>query len=267
MMKRYCYMKKTVFNRFGLASNYRVVLGLCMLVVANGSIAVEASKLERSGAEASQLPPSGPSEVDDAIKSIQALQKRLASIKAMKATFTQVTTSASSSSNSQVLTGSMVVARPGRFYWKTLPPFEQLTLTDGKTLWVYDPDLEQVTLKALDKQASQTPALILTGSIEEITAAYDVYGAETSEQRWQFALIPKSKEALFDRLQLIFDQQDRLHSMMIDDGLGQTTNIRFSEVQLNPDIQVGLFNFEIPKGVDVIREPGIKPSNGIKPPN
>ncbi len=213
---------------------------------------------EKSSKNASSELTQAATEVD----SIQELKRRLDPIKSMRANFTQVTSSSNPQQSAQILKGTMQVSRPGKFRWETQPPFEQLTVTDGQQLWVYDSDLEQVTLKTLDKQASQTPALILTGSLNDIRSAYEVFGAENGQGQWQFALLPKSKEALFNRLQLTFDKNNDLHSMMIDDGLGQKTDIRFANVELNPTLSSALFHFKIPKGVDVIRDPGmVKPDN------
>lgn len=197
--------------------------------------------------------------------SMVELQKRLSAVNSLTADFVQKTLTdsaqrcselAQSGSDKKALHGQMNIARPGKLYWKTEPPFEQQTLADGKTLWVYDPDLEQVTMKQLDASLQQSPAAVLSGSIEDIAHQYDVYGSETSNESWKFALIPKSHEALFSRLELTFDQQNRISSMLIDDGLGQKTCFRFSNVNYNAKLPEALFRFEIPKGVDVIHESG-----------
>lgn len=197
--------------------------------------------------------------------SMVELQKRLSAVNSLAADFVQKKLADSAQQCSEIpqtgndrkaFRGQMKVARPGKLYWKTEPPFEQLTLADGKTLWVYDPDLEQVTIKQLDDSIQQSPATVLSGSIEDIARQYDVFGTQTSDEYWKFAFIPKSQEVLFSRLELTFDQHDRVSSMLIDDGLGQRTCFRFSNVNYNIKLPETLFRFEVPKGVDVIHESG-----------
>jgi len=153
----------------------------------------------------------------------------------------------------QTLEGELKAKAPGKFRWQTLPPYEQLLVTNGKTLWLYDQDLEQVTVQPLDKRVESTPALMLSGELNQIEQAYDVY-AEQLQDEWHFVLIPKASGALFDRLRLEFDAKHKLQRMVIKDEIGQKTVLSFTQVANGIALEDALFTFEPPKGVDVITQ-------------
>ncbi len=153
----------------------------------------------------------------------------------------------------QTLEGELKAKAPGKFRWQTQPPYEQLLVTDGKTLWLYDQDLEQVTVQPLDKRVESTPALMLSGELNQIEAAYEVY-AEQLQNEWHFVLIPKASGALFDRLRLEFDAQNKLQRMIIKDEIGQKTVLSFKGVENGIALNDDLFFFVPPKGVDVISQ-------------
>lgn len=153
----------------------------------------------------------------------------------------------------QTLEGELMAKAPGKFKWKTEPPYEQLMVTNGETLWLYDEDLEQVTVQALDKRVEATPALLLTGELDQINQAYEVF-AEQLQEEWHFVLLPKTPDALFDRLRLEFDENKSLKRMIIKDEIGQKTILSFSKVQHNLNIANKDFDFVPPEGVDVISQ-------------
>ena len=167
----------------------------------------------------------------------------------MEAGFTQVTADPSGNVL-QSLSGTMTVARPGKMRWQTNPPYEQLVVSDGKVVWIYDMDLEQVSIRELEQRLQDTPALLLSGDTSEISANYVVSETQTgSTDRYQ--LIPKDNSQLFDYLE--FDYRgDRLSAMRIFDATGQITEITFSGMQINQGTDSAAFQFDIPEGVDVI---------------
>lgn len=149
--------------------------------------------------------------------------------------------------------GDMTLARGNRFYWHTLSPFEQLAVSDGSMLWVYDADLEQVVERVMGEQVANTPALLFGGNPEKVTEAFFVEQSESNGEYATFLLKPRADDPLFDVLEVRF-QDDLPLSMRLEDALGQQTSIDFRDVELNKDIPASLFQFIAPEGTDVIRQ-------------
>ena len=147
--------------------------------------------------------------------------------------------------------GELSAKSPGKFRWETKGDYPQLLVTNGKTLWLYDPDMENVTVQPLDKRVEMTPALMLSGEIDEINNSYEVLG-EDLDGEMHFVLMPKTVDALFDRLELQFLASGKLANMVIKDELGQKTTIKFTDVATGVALDDSLFNFVPPEGVDVI---------------
>jgi outer membrane lipoprotein carrier protein len=148
----------------------------------------------------------------------------------------------------------MQVAKPGKLRWKTEGVYEQLVISDGKSLWIYDADLEQVSIKDMDNRLSETPALLLGGDVSAIDNDFNITQAP-SDNTLLFILQPKDSSQLFDSLELSFNKLDKdqpLTQMIIRDASGQITDISFTNVSRNPKLGLNIFTFEIPKGVDVI---------------
>ncbi|MFG3454105.1 MULTISPECIES: outer membrane lipoprotein chaperone LolA [Pseudomonadaceae] len=152
----------------------------------------------------------------------------------------------------QETSGEMALKRPGQFRWHTDEPMEQLLISNGKKVWLYDPDLEQVTIQTLDQRLTHTPALLLSGDVSAISENFNVSHQQAGEVV-DFTLTPKAKDTLFDTLRLSF-RGDIINDMQMVDGVGQRTNILFQGVRLNEPLKADLFTFEIPEGTDVISE-------------
>lgn len=152
----------------------------------------------------------------------------------------------------QTQAGSLALKHPNKFRWSSKEPYAQLLISNGETLWQYDEDLEQVTIQALNKKLSATPALLLSGSTEQIASEYDIYSEKLQEEE-HFVLIPKQVDALFDRLRLEFNADRLLTRMVIQDEIGQKTIIRFQAITNNRSLKDADFVFEVPAGIDVIR--------------
>ena len=150
----------------------------------------------------------------------------------------------------QEASGTMQFARPGKFRWVYDKPYEQLIVGDGAKLWIYDADLKQVTVKPLDQAIGASPAALLAGSneIERDFVLKDLGRRGTLE--WLEAT-PRSAESSFESVRLGFSG-DTLDVMELRDRFGQTTVIRFSNVERNPKLAPELFHFTPPKGADVI---------------
>lgn len=185
----------------------------------------------------------------------QASAERLTSLlgksETMSGRFSQMTLDGSGS-QLQESTGEMALKRPGKFYWHTDAPLEQELVSDGKTIWLYDPDLEQVTVQKLDRRLTHTPALLLSGNVSDISNNFNISHQEAGEVV-DFTLEPKNPDTVFDSLRLSF-RSGVLNDMQLIDSAGQRTNILFMGVKLNPVIPNDRFTFTIPEGVDVISE-------------
>lgn len=154
----------------------------------------------------------------------------------------------------QKFVGTMQVKRPGQFRWETTSPAKQLIVTSGKTVWIYDPDLEQAVRQNLDEQVGNTPALLLSGQPGTIMKSFRVTQPKAGEP--YFVLYPKSEDGVFESLGIRFTgnslSQSTPSQMILKDSLGQQTTITFSNVKLNPALNSSLFNFTPPKGTDII---------------
>lgn len=153
----------------------------------------------------------------------------------------------------QDASGSMTVARGNRFYWHTKKPYEQLAISDGKRVWVYDVDLEQVVVRPLGKDLSKTPALLFGGDPSAVAKAFTISEKGRNGSSVTYRLKPKGSDPLFDTLDVTFDG-NKPASMRLEDALGQKTVIDFRDLTLNGSPPAARFHFEPPKGVDVIRQ-------------
>ncbi|MCX7087731.1 MAG: outer membrane lipoprotein chaperone LolA [Methylococcales bacterium] len=153
---------------------------------------------------------------------------------------------------SQTSYGVFYLHRPGKFHWQYQRPFVQKIIANGGKVWFYDTDLEQVTIKKLDKSLGSTPALLLSGEIAlRDNFTLEQQGADEGLQ-W-VRLLPKNDESSFKYI-MIGLNQGRLGGMELSDNFGQLTRIYFSNVKTNTTLSPDLFTFVVPKGVDVFAE-------------
>tara|TARA_R110001606_G_scaffold388580_2_gene553993 strand:- start:16674 stop:17312 length:639 start_codon:yes stop_codon:yes gene_type:complete len=181
----------------------------------------------------------------------ERLNTLLSRANTMSADFSQMTLS-SNGANLQEASGSLVLKRPGMFRWHTAPPAEQLLVSDGEQIWLYDPDLEQVTIQKMDKRLTHTPALLLSGDVSKLQENFLITVVESGNVS-EFLLTPKVNDTLFDNLRLSF-LDGKINDMQLSDAVGQRTNILFHDVKVNESVQQSDFSFEVPPGVDVISE-------------
>ncbi|QER38883.1 outer membrane lipoprotein chaperone LolA [Acinetobacter suaedae] len=150
----------------------------------------------------------------------------------------------------QTFKGVMKVERPGKFYWETTSPAKQTIVTSGKTVWIYDPDLQQAIRQNLDDQVANTPALLLSGNTSQIMQSYRV--TQPDRTKLYYTLYPKQDDSTFQSLTISFGANKAPNLMILQDSLGQTTYVRFSNLKVNQAIPASVFNFEPPKGTDII---------------
>ena len=189
------------------------------------------------------------------------LIKQLGDIKSLTANFEQTTKATDASKTvpkkgltaqhmNQTFKGLMKVERPGKFFWETTSPVKQTIVTTGKTVWIYDPDLQQAVRQTLDEQVANTPALLLSGNTQQIQKAYRI--TQPDKTLTYYTLYPKQKDGAFQSLTISFGANKAPSLMILQDSLGQTTNVKFSNVKVNSKIPASVFNFAPPKGTDII---------------
>lgn len=174
------------------------------------------------------------------------LAKLLGNVKSMSADFNQTT----KGSKTTTFTGSMSMERPNKFRWDIKSPSEQLIVANANTLWVYDKDLMQATRQSTNDQVGETPALLLSGNPNQIAQNFSVTQPVAGKN--YYVLTPK-KSTNFQSLSISFNSGKPV-MMVLNDNLGQTTTIRFSNIKMNGKIPASAFSFTPPAGVDVIEQ-------------
>jgi outer membrane lipoprotein carrier protein len=152
--------------------------------------------------------------------------------------------------------GTFALARPGKFRWTYDKPHKQVLVGDGTKLWIYDPDLNQVTVKRIDKAISSTPAALLAGR-DDITALFTLRDAGTGDGYSWVEATPRAADTGFERVRLGL-QGKTLAAMELFDQLGGHTLLRFSELKANATVPADTFNFTPPKGADVLEDAPVK---------
>lgn len=169
--------------------------------------------------------------------------------KSARADFSQTVTG-KSGRKPQTSSGQMMFSRPGKFRWVYDKPYPQLLVGDGRKLWVYDPDLRQISVKAIGDALGSSPAALIAGDnlLEKnfhLAEAGNRDGLDWVEAK------PKVADGGFERMRIGLAGNE-LRAMEIIDNFGQTTLIRFSAFERNPQLAPDLFRFVPPKGADVV---------------
>jgi outer membrane lipoprotein carrier protein len=146
--------------------------------------------------------------------------------------------------------GTLAFQRPGRFRWAYSKPYPQLIVGDGARVWVYDEDLNQVTVRKLDQALGATPAALLAGANDALKAFTLKDEGTRGGLEWVEA-VPRDSDSTFERIRMGFGLTG-LERMELTDTFGQTTELRFRGLQRNPRVDPGLFRFAPPKGADVV---------------
>ncbi|MES2823394.1 MAG: outer membrane lipoprotein chaperone LolA [Pseudomonadota bacterium] len=149
--------------------------------------------------------------------------------------------------------GTFIMQRPGKFYWDTTSPAPQLLISNQKTIWLYDPDLQTVTVRPFSDDLQKTPTLLLTADVESLRKHFSIKRSEQPNKVEKFTLTPKVSESLFQQLTLIFID-GLLTEFNIQDSLSQITQIVLSKQKRNQPVDEKLFNFVPPEGVDIIKD-------------
>jgi len=187
-----------------------------------------------------------------AASAVEQLEAFHRDVRGLQATFSQTLVSAEGDTL-QRSSGRVWLQRPRRFRWDYEQPYPQVVVGDGEQVWIYDTELEQVTVKAMDETVSSAPMLVLSGrrSLEEDFEVREV--GRQGELDW-VELTPKNPEGDFQRVRIGFGDTT-LRAMELEDNFGQLSRIQFGDMRVNPDIAPERFQLKIPEGVDVVGDP------------
>jgi len=175
-----------------------------------------------------------------------------AGTKAAKGDFTQkqVKVVDGASKTSSPASGTFVFSRPGKFIWSYMKPYEQVLQADGEKLYIYDKDLNQVTVKKLGDALGSSPAAILFGS-NDLDKNFTLSEAGTRDGLEWLKAVPKTKDSSFEQI-LIGLRNGQPEAMELKDNFGATSMLAFQKFEKNPSLNAGSFKFVMPKGADVI---------------
>ncbi len=187
-----------------------------------------------------------------AAERVDPLKVFLKEFETLQADFTQTLLS-ENGEQLEKTTGTLYLQQPGKFYWHYKAPYVQKIITNGEVLWIYDEDLEQITIREFKSDMiEKTPAAIILGNSRLEQHFIQVDLGNIDGFNW-VELTPRDLEAQYKNIRIGFDAK-RLGMMIIADNLGQTTRIDFNDVHKNKKLSAELFNLEIPADVDVIDE-------------
>jgi outer membrane lipoprotein carrier protein len=159
-------------------------------------------------------------------------------------------------------TGTMALEAPRQFRWETLTPYKQTIVADGSRVWLYDPDLEQVTVRKQSSEEAQSPLTVLT-DLTQMDKDFKVTEKGEHDGLVWLRLQSTGKDPQFDFADLGFDAGG-LARMVFKDQLGNTTTIQFAGWQKNGPVTPGTFDFVPPQGTDVIGDAPVLQTQPVK---
>jgi len=183
---------------------------------------------------------------------IEKLKTFIAATHSAQANFTQEVLD-QNGKRIQSASGIMQFQRPGKFRWSYQKPYEQLIVGDGAKFWLYDTDLNQVTVRKLDAALGSSPAALLSGSNEIERGFTLTENGDRDGLEWLQAT-PKGQDSSFNKILMAFNARSELVVMELNDMFGHKTVLRFSAMQRNPKMSERQFRFTPPKGADVLSD-------------
>lgn len=180
---------------------------------------------------------------------VDQLHQFLSGTRTLKADFSQMVIG-KSSRKPQQSSGVVAISRPGKLRWEIQKPYPQLVVGDGEKIWIYDPELKQITVRKAGLAISGSPAALLAGSNELEKNFVLEEAGEAEGMNWVEAT-PKAGDSGFEKVRLGFAGKD-LKAMELHDSFGQTTHIRFANLERNPVLPAATFRFTPPAGVDIV---------------
>jgi len=186
------------------------------------------------------------SAADSARSRMEAFSKNLNSV---TADFTQSVSDANERRGDESR-GAMALQAPRQFRWETKEPYQQTIVADGQRVWVYEPDLQQVSVRSQSSEEAHSPLTVLT-DLSQLDSQFSASDSGERDGLVWLKIVSKAKDPEFEYAELGFSAQT-LDRMLFKDQLGNTTEIRFSGWKRNPSLPADTFKFTPPKGVDVI---------------
>lgn len=183
---------------------------------------------------------------------LATVEKAIAALDSVRAEFMQDLVDGNGKTLEHAV-GTLYLKKPGRFRWDYSEP-KQLIVSDGETLWLYDPELAQATVRKVKDTLSQTPAMLLAGE-SRVGDGFAVSAAGRDAGLDWVRLVPKRNDTDFKELRLGFDR-GALKRMEFDNKLNQRTRVELTRIERNAKLAESLFHFSAPPGVDVIGPKG-----------
>lgn len=188
---------------------------------------------------------------------LDALEAFLRGAKSGRAEFTQSVTAPGREGQPPRVrqsTGRFEFQRPDRFRFTYLKPFPQTLVADGQTLWLHDPDLNQVTARKQSQALASTPAALIASApdLAALRQAFELSAQPEAEGLQWVLAVPRAREGALREIRVGL-RGTELAALEIVDGLGQRSQIRFTRVETNPALPADTFRFRPPPGADVIR--------------
>ncbi|HSC47159.1 MAG TPA: outer membrane lipoprotein chaperone LolA [Gammaproteobacteria bacterium] len=177
----------------------------------------------------------------------------LQDVKSLKADFSQEVLDPNQKQVKQS-TGTLIIKRPNRFRWDYAKPNQVIIVADGARLWMYDVELQQVTVKPLNDTLAASPAVLLAGS-NDVEKSFSVEDLGLKDGLAWVQLTPKVKDTDFESVKLAFKGSE-VAVMELKDNLGNLTRISFVHVERDAAVADEAFKFTPPKGADVIGDTG-----------
>ena len=148
--------------------------------------------------------------------------------------------------------GNFMLKRPGKFMWDYSVPYPQKIVSNGTAIWIYDSELEQVSIKSYDQVLTGAPVMLLEQG-KNLDTDFRVIDDGIVDNLYQVTLVPRTQDSEFKQIRISL-QNDILRSMQLLDAFEQTTVIEFEHLQVNPPLDDQLFEFVPPPGTDVVGE-------------
>ncbi|NOQ87609.1 MAG: outer membrane lipoprotein chaperone LolA [Gammaproteobacteria bacterium] len=145
--------------------------------------------------------------------------------------------------------GEFYLDRPAKFRWNYRSPYEQIIVSDGERIWIYDVDLQQVTVQKQSAGLPATPMALLEDS-SKLHKNFNVVPLDEHDGVYRLKLLSKTKESDFGEIVIGLDEKG-LRFMQLHDQFEQVTDIVFSNIKTNKKLSKEIFEFIPPEGVDV----------------
>jgi len=178
---------------------------------------------------------------------VSKLQQKYETIGTIEADFVQEAAS-KAMKRSDTSEGRVYFKKPGRMRWEYKKPLEDLIVSNGKTIWVYQPDLAQAIEKPFDAGASGLATDFLSG-IGDLKKNFKAKVADGNT----ITLVPKDPGESIRKITLALDSDGLVRKTTIDDAFGNETSITFKNMKTNVEIKDSLFEFKPSKGVTIVR--------------